>query len=313
MGATESEVHVDLADVGVPRPLAVEELLACLRAAWRGEFSAATRPGGYAEVSSPVAGSAGGGYAALESAPAGGRAADASAVADPATAVAVVAAHAGAGASTVALALAEALAAGGFPTRLVDCADPARSGLAAATTTELGVDEVGWRRGRRESPGALVQVDRLAGPVPGLDHVPPPRPRTGAGAERVVVDVGWPARHVLGGRGWVAGLVRAGRVVLVCRATVPGLRQTEHLLAGLTGIAGVEGVAVRPVVIAAVGPGRWPGAVRAGCGPALRAARAAGLVVGVPTDRHLESHGLTADALPKPVAAAGRQLTALLT
>jgi len=208
------------------------------------------------------------------------------------------------------LAVAEALAAGGVPTRLVDCADPARSGLAAATTTELGVDEVGWRRGRRESPGAVVHVDRLAGPVPGIDHTPPPpRPPTGTGAERVVVDVGWPARHVLGGRGWVAGLVGAGRLVLVCRATVPGLRQTEHLL---TGIAGIAGVAGRPVVIAAVGPSRWPGAVRAGCGPALRAARAAGLVVGVPADRRLESLGLTADALPKPVAAAGRQLAALL-
>ncbi len=311
MNATGREA----AQVGVvPRPLAVEELLALLRAAWRGEFSAAARPGGggYTGVSSPDTASAAGGYAGLEPVPARGRAADAPAVADPATAVAVVAAHAGAGASTVALALAEALAAGGVPTRLVDCADPTRSGLAAATTTELGVDQVGWRCGRRESPGALVHVDRLAGPVPGIDDTPPPRPPTDTGAERVVVDVGWPARHVLGGRGWVAGLVRAGRLVLVCRATVPGLRQTEHLLAGLTGIAGLAGAAGRPVVIAAVGPSRWPGAVRAGCGPALRAARAAGLVVGVPADRHLESLGLTADALPKPVAAAGRQLAALL-
>src|SRR5690348_9315386 len=153
MGATGSEVHADLVDVVgvVPRPLAVEELLACLRAAWRGEFSATARPGrgGYTGVSTPDAPSAGGGYAGLGPAPARGRAAaDTSAVADPATAVAVVAAHAGAGASTVALAVAEALAAGGASTRLLDCADPARSGLAAATTTELGVDEVGWRRGR---------------------------------------------------------------------------------------------------------------------------------------------------------------------
>ena len=93
--------------------------------------------------------------------------------------------------------------------------------------------------------------------------------------------------------------MRTAQVVLVCRATVPGVRQTEQLLAALPG---------RPPLIAAVGAAKWPGVVTASCGPLLRAAREAGRLVSVPFDRQLDVTGLTAAPLSKPLTTAGRAL-----
>jgi hypothetical protein len=214
--------------------------------------------------------------------------------------VAVLAVHAGAGASTVAVAIAEAVAAGRTLTRLVEVADPVRSGLAAATSVELGVDGSGWRHGRRGS----LPVDRLAEHVGGLGEVLPPRPGEAGASECVVVDLGWPAGEVLAAGGWLAQLLDAARLVLVCRPTVPAVRQAERLLADLR--------STRPVVIAAPGARRWPGAVIASCGPAMRATREAGRVVTVPLDRRLEVNGVTADPLPRPIAAAGKALAGQL-
>jgi adenylylsulfate kinase-like enzyme len=64
--------------------------------------------------------------------------------------VVVLAGHAGAGASTVALAIAEALV-DHRRVQLVEYADPIRSGLAAASSVELGA-QVGWRREPGASP-----------------------------------------------------------------------------------------------------------------------------------------------------------------
>jgi hypothetical protein len=214
--------------------------------------------------------------------------------------VAVLAAHPGAGASTVAVAIAEALAAGGTPTRLVELADPARSGLPAAASAELGVDESGWRHGRR----GPLQVDRLAEHVGGLCDLAPPRPGQPGVSECVVLDLAFPAREVLAAGGWLAQLLAVARLVLVSRPTVPAVRQAEQLLADLQRL--------HPVLLAAPGRGRWPGAVNASCGPAIRATREAGRVVTVPLDRRLEVYGVTADPLPRPIAAAGRALAAHL-
>jgi len=214
--------------------------------------------------------------------------------------VLVLAAHSGAGASTVALALSEAWALNGTPTRLIECADPARSGVAAATDAELGEDGFGWRRGRRQGG---VEVDRPAGLVRAVEEVPAARPVevTAGGGARTVVDAGWPVRDVLHGDGWVSELLHAARVVLVCRVTVPAVRQAEQVLAALPATT----------TVAAVGPARWPGAVVGTCGPLLRAAREAGRVVPVPHDRGLELTGPAAGPLPKQLASAGRALTGL--
>jgi hypothetical protein len=202
--------------------------------------------------------------------------------------IAVVAAHAGAGASTVALAISDAAAADGRRVHLIDRAHPARSGLVAAASEELGTDVTGaWRRGLRSG----VTIDRRATDVAPGDW---PADPADEGPGLTVVDFGAPApdRPI-----WKA--IDRARPVVVCRPTVPGVRLTEQLL---------EQLARQPVVVAAVGPSRWPGEVTASVGPALRALRAAGRVIAVPTDRRLQVTGPTSSPLPRPVRSAGRSL-----
>jgi hypothetical protein len=204
--------------------------------------------------------------------------------------VGVVAAHAGAGASAVALAIADAAAAVGRITHLIETAHPGRSGLVAAARAELGVDPGGgWRRGSR----GLVTVHRRAD-----NEIPTGWPALpGSEDGLVVVDLGLPSPDC------VARLVAGdGRTVVVYRPTVPGARLAEKLLNSIPGW----------VTAASVGPGRWPAEVAAGLGPRLRALRASSALVTVPADRRLEVTGLTSSALPKPVAAAGRSLLALI-
>jgi hypothetical protein len=215
------------------------------------------------------------------------------AAADGDLVILVVAGHAGAGASTVALAVAEGLAEGRI-VRLVDYAGPVRSGLATASTIELGTDGAEWRRGRR---GGL-DVFRLAH-CPGDGELPPP-PETDHADRLTVVDAGWSLTTAL--LDSPRFLIQHANVVVVTRMTVPAVRQTEHVLAAVDG---------EPVV-AAVGPARWSRAVQASCGPRLRELRSRGRVVRVPVDRRLETAGLTGDLLPKPLAAAGGSLAALL-
>lgn len=216
-------------------------------------------------------------------------------------AVLVLAAHAGAGASTVALAVAEALS-GHQQVQLVEYADPCRSGFDAASSRELGVDESGWRRGRR----GAVDLARLAKQSSSDHDFPmPPSPGTEAstGERLLVIDAGLPAMPMLSGSRWVTALKSGSQVVVVTRMTVPALRQTEHMMSALEA----------PALLACVGSNHWPRVVTASCGPALRAARASGRVVTVPVDRRLAVSGLTPDPLPRPVAAAGRELADLLT
>lgn len=205
--------------------------------------------------------------------------------------VSVVAAHAGAGASTVALAIADAAAAAGRATHLVETAHPARSGLVAAASAELGLDASGaWRRGSR----GQVTIDRRAG-----NDTPISWPALAASDNNglVVIDLGLPTPDCL------ARLAATGcRIVVVCRPTVPGVRLAEQFPHSITG----------PVIVASVGAGKWPSEVSASLGPRLRELRAANAVVTVPADRRLEVTGPTNCPLPKPVANAGRSLLGLI-
>jgi hypothetical protein len=92
------------------------------------------------------------------------------------------------------------------------------------------------------------------------------------------------------------------RIVLVCKPTVPGVRLAEQLRHSITS----------PVIVAAVGGGKWPGEVTASLGPRLRELRAQNAVVSVPADRRLEVAGPNNFPLPKPVATAGRSLLGLI-
>jgi hypothetical protein len=202
--------------------------------------------------------------------------------------IAVASAHAGAGASCVALLLADALAQAGRPTRLIEVATPARAGLAGAADTELGLDESGcWRMGRR---GAALLCRRTG------DEPPQAWPGRNRRA-KTVVDVGLPSLDN------AARLAQdAPLLVLVCRASVPGVRATEHLLDQLS-YPNTD-----RLVVAAIGAKRWPGQVAAATGRRLGELRAAGRVVRVPTDRRLELAGPTCGPLPRQLLAAGRQL-----
>jgi len=202
--------------------------------------------------------------------------------------ITVLAAHAGAGASTVALAISDAAAAIGRSVHLIENARPARSGLVAAASAELGLDESGaWRRGLRSA----VVIDRRAS-----EEAPsgwPAPPKDGAGV--TVVD--------LGADGWDCATAGPINTVVVCRLTVPGARLIEHVL---------DEIGDQPVVVAAVGPARWPGEVTSSAGPRLRALRLAGRLVSVPLDQRIQVTGLTDRPLPRSVVAAGRALLQLL-
>lgn len=205
----------------------------------------------------------------------------------------VLAAHPGAGASTVALVLAEAVAASGSRAHLVEFAPPARSGLVAAATAEHGREGSGrWRRGTR---GEVV-IDRLlADPIGG--EVCWPELAATDRETVAVVDLGGCDVALPDGPAWLDAAL-----VVVCRATVPGVRRAEQLLSQLP----------RPAPVAVVGPARWPGAVRSSAGARLAERRRAGLVVPVPLDRGLELTGVCGKPLSKGLAASGQALLRVL-
>lgn len=209
--------------------------------------------------------------------------------------LAVVAAHAGVGASTAALSVADAAATAGRQVHLVSSAPPSRCGLVAVPAVELGVDDSGaWRRGRRSNQ---LIIDRSSG-----EHREAARwPALPFDPDLTVVDAWDPDR--LTDAGLAAPAERPSAVLLVCRATVPGLQQAERTLSALA-----LGIGPVPVLLAMLGPRRTPGPVQSATGPLLREARAAGRVIAVPLDRRLALTGPSSGPLPRPVAAAGRTL-----
>jgi hypothetical protein len=201
--------------------------------------------------------------------------------------VAVFAAHAGAGASTVALALSEALT-GQASVELHDWNSPHRSALAPAVTQELGV-ESGWRQGRRGPLFIRCQAEAEVG------H--PPSAQSGRSYQVCVLDLGHLSDDALR-----APVLATAAVVVVTRLSVPGFRQTEHVLSLLT----------QQALVVVIGPRRWPGSVEVSCGPRLLELKKMHRVIAMPTKRGLAVSGLTTDPLPRPVAAAGRRIADLL-
>jgi len=202
------------------------------------------------------------------------------------------------GATTISLALAGAAA---MPARVVECSTAGASGLAAASTAELGLHESGWTRGTRDG----ILLERASNVLANLQEVPTPsvpdRP-----IALTVLDVGWEIGQVLATPGWLGGQVRgADLVVLVTTATVPGLRHLEgalDLLAGTSTCAAVIGPRSK----------KWPRPVGYSAGPRTRALQAAGRLVDVPADRALAIAGLDATPLPSSLLQAAATLLRLL-
>ena len=187
------------------------------------------------------------------------------------------------GATTFALALATAA---NTDARVVECSSATTSGLAAASTAELGAHPSGWVQGSR---GDLL-LQRTGLTLASLHDLPSPMP-----AEKstlTVLDVGWELGQVLNTPSWLAAqLSQAAAVIVVTCATVPGLRHLEGALALLDGT---------PTVVAVLGPPRkrWPKPVQHTAGSLTRAADHAGRLVVIPWDPRLAVAGLDSTPLP---------------
>ena len=230
-----------------------------------------------------------------------GRAATAETTWSPATGehtIAVLGCAGSVGASTVALAT--ALAAAGR-VRVVECCSVTASGLAAASTAELGLHPTDWRQGKRDH----VLLERASEVLAGVDEVPLP---TEAEQERqlTILDVGWETGQLLATDCWLAEAVRtADQVVLVTTATIPGMRRLGVAIDLLSTHWQPEQIAV-----AVRGPRRkkWPRGLEHAGGPSVRRALDADRCVEIPEDRELAVNGLDSRPVPAPLISAARQL-----
>ncbi|MDN5805008.1 MAG: hypothetical protein L0H26_10570, partial [Microlunatus sp.] len=141
----------------------------------------------------------------------------------------------------------------------------------------------------------LPCIGLTPGQVPAPDQPPAP-------VQVSVLDAGWEVSLLTGTGSWVGvHLTRCTGLVVVTRATIPGLRRLEHALTLLD---------VPDAVVAIVGLPRrgWPKPLTGAAGARTAAALHAGRVVGVPFNNHLALHGVDPSPLPDPLVAAGRHL-----
>lgn len=217
------------------------------------------------------------------------------------------------GASTLALALATA---GSVPdngagrTRVVECCSVTASGLAAATTAELGPHPAGWVQGTRDN----VLLERVRDVVYAPDEVPVPSTDAPYPLSLTVLDVGWEVGLLLGSAGWLSDqLRRAPHVVAVARATVPGLRRLEGVLAMLDRT---------PVTAVVLGPrppigrlrsSRGLRGIESSTGALTRELDREGRVHHILLDPRLAHRGLDSRPLPAPLLSAAQRLLAAAT
>ena len=212
----------------------------------------------------------------------------------------------GAGASVLAAALTDALQRAGRCALLVDAADPARSGLAAAAATEgpwahSPHRDVAIRYSWREHAVLARLATTLPVISPGM--VPPPPawlPQLDP-LHATVVDIGhdgWRATAdpLVGAGGWLRHGSPAPRPVLVVRPTRPSLQLAERVVARLDGWI-AAGIATAPWAMVVVGAKRWPAGVAGAAGQ--RVARLVETAVFLPHDPQVAAGGVTAAPLPE--------------
>lgn len=202
--------------------------------------------------------------------------------------------------------------------RVIDCGSLTASGLAAASTSELGGHPSGWRRGTR----GHVLLERADAHVTGPDTVPAPCAWSVPGGSRrlTVLDLGWDLERILGGPSWIRTHVFAAQtLVLTTTATVPGLRRLEVYLDLLaTTTASSHGPAESHdcpgsesrVVAVVQGPSRrrWPRPVAHSLGTRTRALDSEGRLAVAPRDRRLTVTGLDPAPLPASLLRAATRL-----
>lgn len=206
----------------------------------------------------------------------------------PESVVLVLSAHGGAGGSTVALSVATAAGAA----RVVECCTVSASGLAGASTAELG-GAGNWQRGSR----GPVLIDRLPSRITSAMEIPVPAE---CDVPLTIVDCSTDPDVIAHSGGWLGDLVRkANQLIIVARPSMPGLRRLE---AGLDVLGDAR---CSPVL---VGVSKWSRALDQMAGHRLRALYNAGLVVTMPFDPGLAQQGLSTDPLPAAVVAVGSNL-----
>ena len=204
------------------------------------------------------------------------------------------------GATTLALSLATAAAAAAErvgSARVVECCTVTASGLAPASTAELGQHPGGWLQGTRGE----VLLERSSDIFTSADEVPPPAEAAPA-VGLTVLDVGWELGQLLASPSWLSDRVlHADQVVAVTTATIPGLRRLEGALALLEGA---------PVIGAVLGPPRrkWPRGLQHSLGALSRQLDRRGAVHLIPLERGLIVRGLDSEALPTRLLAAADHL-----
>ena len=212
--------------------------------------------------------------------------------------IAVIGSAGSVGASTVALATGLAAAA---PVRVIECCSVTASGLAAASTAELGLHPTDWRQGKRDH----VLLERASEVLAGVDEVPLPTEAQNE-TQLTILDIGWEAGQLLATDCWLAEAVRAAdQIVLVTTATVPGMRRAGVAMDLLAGSWQPE-----QITLAVRGPRRkkWPRGLAHAGGPAVRRALDADRCVQIPEDRELAVKGLDSRPVPAPLISAARQL-----
>jgi hypothetical protein len=212
--------------------------------------------------------------------------------------IAVIGCAGSVGASTIALAA--GLAAAG-PVRVIECCSVTASGLAAASTAELGLHPTDWRQGKRDH----VLLERASEVLAGVDEIPLPIDAENE-TQLTILDVGWEAGQLLATDCWLAEAVHtADQVVLVTTATVPGMRRASVALELLANQWQPE-----QITLAVRGPRRkkWPPGLEHAGGPAVRRALVADRCVEIPEDRELAVNGLDSRPVPAPLISAARQL-----
>ena len=211
--------------------------------------------------------------------------------------IVVVGAHPGAGASAVAVAVADAAA---FETErcgrvfLVDEARPEVSGMSSAAEAEIQSPMAGCRAGRRGGVTILSRSTHVD-----ADTALPGSITSIAGLS--VVDLARSWREVAEEFRTANAVATHPQVIVVCRATVPGVRRAEAALTELPGRA----------LLAAVGATRWPPTVRGSFGPYVSSALADGRAVLVPAHRQLGVDGIDQRPLPRAVTVAASRLLLL--
>lgn len=202
--------------------------------------------------------------------------------------IAVVGAMDRVGATTTALAMAESVS---RSTRVVECAPMHASGLAFATTAELGETGATWRGGTR----GRVLLERAAREHSRIEDISVP---SETDRELTILDLGRDPVAILGTNTWLADVLATVPLVVVSGATVPGLRALDQVLQQTARPADTCCVVIGPSVR------KWPRSVHLAATGRVNHAISTNRLVTVPSEPAFGLSGLTAEPIPGRVLAA---------